>query len=417
MNPDKKIIKYMTGIASVCHYEVYRPVILLLLSFAFLPIAGLSQTIVYEQQFLDSVIKNHPAFKIAELKVLQYKAQQKSAFNLPNPEVVAESPTGDFYTIGVLQQIEFPTVYIRQKQLAEQQTTLSEKEKKVTAIETRYLAKLLYLNFQYSASMMKLLHSQDSIYAELSEIADRKFEVGDIDLISKTYANSQYGEVHAKYLSEQANYAGYASQLKIYMNLKDSVSPALLGKSLLVIPGLLTDTLQLQSSPSIQYYEQVTKVNEAAWKVEKNKALPGIVAGYLNQGPEYTPSNLRFRAGITIPLWFWQYTGNIKSARYSFEAAKEEQILQEQQLMRNIEFLKQQIFASALNLSYYEKTGMKQADELYEASRRFYESSEWDGISFLRIANDAFAIKVNYYMTLKSYNEFLLHYHFLNGTL
>ena len=54
---------------------------------------------------------------------------EKKATHIPDPELILESTTGDFMTIGVQQSFDFPTVYARQKQLAEQQTELSTKAK------------------------------------------------------------------------------------------------------------------------------------------------------------------------------------------------------------------------------------------------------------------------------------------------
>ena len=378
---------------------------------------GFCQLVVSEQQAIDSVLKNHPTAQISNLKIGQSKERQKSAFNIPNPDVIMESPTGEFYTVGVLQQMQFPTVYSKQNQLAHQQTTLSEREKTLSILGLKYQIRQLYLNFQYSHALLKLLKVQDSAYSEISKIANRKFEVGEIDLINKTFANSQSGEVHIKYLNEYATYQGYLAQMRIYTNIKDSLLPVQISKSSLAFPGYGLDSIQIKSNPGIQYFNQITKVNEYALKVEKNKALPGIVFGYLNQGPEITPANLRFRAGINIPIWFWQYSGNIKSAKYDYEIAKQEAELQEQLLSRNLETIKQQILSSSTNLNFYESNGMNQANKLYDASKRFFQSSEWDNISFLRIINDVFTIKTNYFLALKSYNEYLLQYHYLNGTL
>lgn len=69
---------------------------------------------VTEQQVLDFIIKNHPSMQISDLKVQRGKAEEKAAINIPNPEIVAESPSATFYTIGVLQQLEFPSVSFRQ---------------------------------------------------------------------------------------------------------------------------------------------------------------------------------------------------------------------------------------------------------------------------------------------------------------
>jgi cobalt-zinc-cadmium efflux system outer membrane protein len=90
---------------------------------------SIAQQILTEQAALDSAMKHSPLLKSAELQVKQSNYLRKTAFNLANPDVIAESPTGEFYAVGILQSIEFPTVYIKQGQLLKQQFLLSEKGK------------------------------------------------------------------------------------------------------------------------------------------------------------------------------------------------------------------------------------------------------------------------------------------------
>lgn len=73
---------------------------------------------------------------------------EKAAFNLPNPEVKAESPTGEFYAVGVLQWFDFPAVYVRQKQVAKAETALAQAGQRVSENELRYTIRSLYLETQ-----------------------------------------------------------------------------------------------------------------------------------------------------------------------------------------------------------------------------------------------------------------------------
>ena len=73
----------------------------------FLSIASgtLAQQILTEQAAVDSAMKYSPLLKSAELQVKQSNYLRKTAFNLANPDVIAESPTGDFYAVGILQSL------------------------------------------------------------------------------------------------------------------------------------------------------------------------------------------------------------------------------------------------------------------------------------------------------------------------
>ena len=50
-----------------------------------------------------AALRSNPLIKAATLETEAKKYAEKNALRLPNPEVNAESPTGEFYAIGILQ--------------------------------------------------------------------------------------------------------------------------------------------------------------------------------------------------------------------------------------------------------------------------------------------------------------------------
>ena len=86
-----------------------------------------SQNIITEAEAVNNALKNSPNLSAATFSVLQQKQLLKSSFNLPNPEIFIESPTGNFYTPSITQSVEFPSVYGKQNQLQKQQVQFAEK--------------------------------------------------------------------------------------------------------------------------------------------------------------------------------------------------------------------------------------------------------------------------------------------------
>ncbi len=125
--------------------------------FLLITLAGKSQQFITEQAVLDSAMKYSPALKSAELQIVQNKYLQKTAFNISNLDVIAESPTGTFYPIGALQTLDFPTVYFKQSQLQKQVTVLSEKEKVITQQDVKRLIHQLYISLQYAWALQSQL--------------------------------------------------------------------------------------------------------------------------------------------------------------------------------------------------------------------------------------------------------------------
>ncbi|MCU0419274.1 MAG: TolC family protein [Cyclobacteriaceae bacterium] len=374
-----------------------------------------AQNVISEQAALDSTMKYSPLLKSAELQVKQSNYLRKSSFNLSNPEVIAESPTGEFYAVGILQSIEFPTVYIKQGQLLKQQSLLSEKGKALTVNEIKRLIRSVYLNTQYSWQLSKQLKYQDSLYNQIYLSAKRQFEVGVIDYLAKTFAESQYGEVHNQFVQAENTHKANVQQLKLYtgMSAELNVSP-LIKLSALTVQA---DTSSVTQSPFVQYARQNQLVSQKQVSLERNRVLPGLVFGYLNQGAKETETYYRFRVGFTVPLWFWQYNGNIKAAKTGLQIAEQQTRVQQQQLTADLQTAISEYNSAQQAVAYYEASGLRQADDIINAAKRFFESGQTDYIAYIRNINDAYTIKRTYLETLRNYNQSIININYITGDL
>lgn len=376
---------------------------------------GMGQQLITEQAAIDSAMKYSPLLKSAELQTKQSNYLRKTAFNLPNPDVIAESPTGNFYAVGVLQSMEFPTVYIKRGQLLKQQSLLSEKGKALTTNEIKRLIRSVYLNAQYSQQLRDQLKYQDSLYNQIQLSAKRQFDAGVIDYLAKTFAASQYGEIHNQYVQVENVFNTSLQQLKLYTGIYSNPSVSRLTKfSTLEIKA---DTSSVMQSPLVEYARQNQLVNKKQVSVERNRALPGLVFGYLNQGPKETETYYRFRVGFTVPLWFWQYSGNIKAAKTGLQIAEQQTQAQQQQLTADLQNAVSEYTSAQQALTYYETNGLQQADGIINAGRRFFESGQTDYITYIRNINDAYAIKRTYLETLRTYNQNIININYLTGDL
>ena len=377
---------------------------------------GLAQQTLSEAEVINLALKNSAAFQVADLQVKQNKFLQKSAFNLPNPEVLTESPTGEFYTVGVLQSMEFPTVYFKQHQLRKRLTGLSAQQKEITRQDIAALIQQLYLSLQASEALSAQLRIQDSLYDQIYKSAQRQFDAGSIDHLAKTFAQSQAGEIHNQYLQSMRDREVLRNQIMLYAGISEKFNNTPL-KRAQEVTLLAVDTSVVQSNPTIQYYTQLQDINRKTLSLERNKALPGIVFGYLNQGAKDSETFYRFRVGFTVPLWFWQYGGNIKAAKTGVKIAEQESRAQYQSL--TAEMMKAQGDLEKYNqtLQYYETDGLNLANGIIATATRFFESGENDYINYLRNINEAFAIKIKYVEALRNFNQSVITINYLTGKL
>jgi outer membrane protein TolC len=385
------------------------------LLFLFITSGSIAQQILTEKAALDSAMQHSPLLKSAELQVKQSNYLRKTAFNLANPDVIAESPTGEFYAVGILQSIEFPTVYFKRGQLLKQQSLLSEKGKALTANEVKRLIRSVYLNAQYSQQLYEQLKYQDSLYSQIQVSAKRQFDAGVIDYLAKTFAESQYGEIHNQFVQAQNAYKATLQQLKLYTGIstESNVSPLIKFNTL----SIQADTSSVTQNPLVQYARQNQLVNKNQLSLERNRALPGLVFGYLNQGSKETETYYRFRVGFTVPLWFWQYSGNIKAAKTGLQIAEQQTRAQQQQLTADLQMAVSDYTSAQQAVSYYERSGLRQADDIINAAKRFFESGQTDYIAYIRNINDAYAVKRTYLETLRTYNQSIININYITGDL
>ena len=376
-----------------------------------------SQNNISESDAVSLAIKNSRNISAAGLAVLQQKQLLKSSFNLSNPEVFIESPTGKFYTGSITQAIEFPTVYSKQYQVQKQRILLAEKEKGLTENEVKFQVKQLYLLLQYASALQQQLYVQDTVYERINKAASRQFDAGQIDYLQKTFAESQYGEIHNQYLQAQLTIGNLQSQLKYLTGFPDAFVATPLNTNPLVDVSITNDSSFFISNPTVQIFSQASVIAQKNIALQKAKALPGLAFGYFNQGERNTPFGNRFRFGFTVPLWFDQYKSNINAAKTEWELSKQKTSGLQQQLGVQLLQAKNEMAIYTQSLQYYRNTGIPKAKEIIGTAKRFFESGENDYINYLRNINDAFIIQIKYLEAIRNYNLVLLSINYLVGKL
>ena len=382
----------------------------------FLSVASFCQKQILEADAVSMAVKNSKNISASGLVIKQQKQLLKSSINLPNPEVFVESPTGNFYTGSITQSIEFPTVYSKQYQLQKQRIGLAEKEKVVTETEIKFQVKQLYLLLQYADTLQKQLYIQDTVYAGIATSASRQFDAGQIDYLQKVFTETQYGEIHNQYLQSQINVSNLQSQLQFLTGLQEPFRAMQLTSQLVAITAQ-QDSAALVYNPTIELYKQMQNISEKNIELQKNKALPGLAFGYFNQGERSTPVGNRFRFGITVPLWFGQYKGNINAAKTELEIAKQKTNGLQQQLAVQLIQAQNELAINEQSLKYYQTIGIKKANEIINTAKRFFISGKNDYINYLRNINDAYSIQLKYLEAIRNYNQTILSIKYLTGTL
>lgn len=347
---------------------------------------------------ISAALRNHPSVKAATFEVQAKKYAEKTALKLPNPEINAESPTGEFYAVGVLQSFEFPTVYARQKQVAQAETALAQSGQRVSENDLRYMVRSLYLELQVAEHLVRQWVSRDSLYTAVAAAAARQFSGGEIDLLQKILAENEAGQVHQERLAAERSAIALRQQLSKLSGLDvGTLLP-------LSLDSLGAGTVaNIASNPSVAFEQQSLLVAEKQVGLAKSLDLPSFSMGYLNQGARGTPLDYRFRVTVGIPLWTGQYRAGRQNAESQAQAAQSR--VEGQQQAVELELIRTQTdAATALNQArYYERNALPRSRTLINTALRMREAGQVDYVTFLRTLDQAFAIQSEYTAQVQSF--------------
>lgn len=404
----------------------------LLLTLLFLPpLLCFGQTVITLDSAISSALKNHPLLQLSQQEIEHQKALKLGSFNLENPSVWYEAPYGPEFKISLQQNFQNPVLYQQQSKLGKHNILLAEKSKEVNRMQVIRDVRNAYLQLQYAEIKVVQLMYQDSIFKILYDVAEQRYDAGDAGLLEKVIEEAKSKQIENLLKQGRRDVENAQKQLQIVAILQfpDSIGVAPIihsegvMKKMKADVSILTkpDTGSIAHSPLLNYYAQNISVNKQNLKLQKWKLSPGLSVGYFDQSgykdaaDNGVPLKYLFRYGITLPVWFWIYTAQIKAAKYQYEMSQSQygaaQITFNVELTQAINDYKK--FSESLN--YYEQTGLKLAETIITAAKNSKEYGEIGYIVYIQSLIQAFEIEMSYYESLRDYNQSIIQINYLNG--
>lgn len=376
---------------------------------AFCSMASLIFGQTTREQAVQSALQNHPTARAAALETQAKRTAERATRNLENPEINAESPTGEFYTVGVLQSFDFPTVYKSRKKVAQAETQLAAAGQKLTENELRFAVRNQFLELQEAVVQLDLARRRDSIFQKIGEAAARQFAAGEIDFLQKTLAENEAGAARQAFLTAQKTAENLRAQLRIWTGFSDfeKIEP------LRAAPAdAATD---FSENPNLVFEKQSAAVAARQVELAKSENLPNFSIGYLNQGLKNTPTELRFRAAVGVPIWFGQNRAARQTAETAALAAENRAAAAAQNLEIETVAAKNEWATALAQIQYFEREGLPRSRSLIETATRLRTAGQIDYPTFLRTLDTAFFIENEYFTQLRLLNLAQIRLLFLAG--
>lgn len=381
-----------------------------------LSIPAQSQTIAKRISVEEAITaaKNNLQYSINSQQVEKGKAQVGSATLLPKTGVFAEnedlrpSDKSGILKIGVSQSIAWPGLYKAQKNLYGEQLKYYQANSAVIDAEIKKEVRTVYYQLWYLQDKQNLFKRLDSIYFSLSEAARLKVKTGDSRGLDSIAANAKLKESRA-FLQQIENEILIQQQTQMQLlNVTESNLPMLL--PLVKLPILLSSDDSMH--PLLNLQSQNIAIAKAGTAVVKNDNKPEFSGRFFTQRLWGAPDPYTgFSVSAAFPLF------GVSSYRNKVKVAEAEVALQQKQYDYGKQVFgtnrlqaQREVIKNNNLLSFYETTGLKQADEIIKAASLAYKAGE---ISFAEVSqylSQAIDIQKNYLEVLNAYNQSVIQY-------
>ena len=365
-----------------------------------------------KSQNLDKLISlaigNNMGLKADKMKVEESNSMINSAFDFNKTHVYYEYDENNLAinnvplkVFGVQQDFSFPTAYFSQKRVNKVRYNMVQTGLEIQSKAIERDVTLGYYVYQIAREKVRVYKRLDSLYANFSSVAARKFELGETNYLEKITAASKQRKINLEYRqATQEVSMAYANLLRI-IQVEDSL---VLSEEMNLKIDL--KAIMIESTPEIAYYETNMQLMAAESNFEKQQLLPDISVAYFQGSNSELKENLiGYQLGLKIPLLFNGQAARIKASKIAVERAVTESNHYRIQLKSKQEILLEEISQIQNSLNYYENEGAELSEEILKTAQFSFKNGEIDFYQYIQSLESAYEIKLGYLDKLKEYNK------------
>ncbi|MFI5171838.1 MAG: CusA/CzcA family heavy metal efflux RND transporter [Chitinophagales bacterium] len=365
---------------------------------------------------LDSAIqialRNNPLIQSAQLDIQRNTQLKKTSFNLPKTEVFFEnedkinSEDAGILKIGITQGIEFPTTYIARGNMNSQNVKLSETNFALTQTELIKNVTLSWYTLFHFLQLQSLAESKDSLFANYEANAKLRFETGETNYLEQISAQAKYREIALQLQQARTDVAIAQLQLMQLLNTDEPVMIDVQFAAELSEPPL---TGASKDHPYTDYYMLQIDLADYKKKLAVSEMLPDVSVRYFNQnwlGIE--PGYKGYSIGVGIPIAFWNYTAKIKAAETEMQIAEKVYQNKQSEFSSSYAAFLRELEKNKTAVTFYETTGLLQADEILNTATEMYEVGEAGYFEFINAVEQSFSIRTDYLQNIYAYNKTII---------
>ncbi len=376
---------------------------------------------------VDTALKNNLRVKNEQLNAEYQKKLKAAAVDIPQTDITGEyGQINSAYQdnkFGVSQSISFPTVYAKQKSLQTEIYKSSVLNVAVKEVELKKEVSDVFYVLVYLQQKQKILLQTDSIYAAFLEKANLRFSKGEANILEKTTAETQRGQIAIQLSQLKSDIEILQLQFQLLLNTTTAFVPITDNPKMSFIATL--DTSAIKNHPELKVLEQQRNVALANTQLERSKLLPNLYVGYSSQSIQGTgadnvlyTNSTRFNSvqfGIGVPLFFGSQRALISSAKTQEMIADNNYQMELQAMQFELQTTYKQYLNQLSIVKYYEDTGLKNADIIIQTANQQFTNGDINYLEWTMLINNAASIQSDYADAVKNLNQSIIQLNYLTS--
>lgn len=372
-----------------------------------------AQTTVSLDEAINMAIQNNRNLKNEKLRADYAKTLIKtSSADIPQMAVTADyGQINSAYKdmkFGISQNIAFPTVYKKQKNLYTEEWKKSLLNVSLKEFELKKAVSQTYFQLVYWKKKEQILNEALQLYTQFLDKATLRLKAGESNILEKTTAENQKSSIEIQLKQIQTELKTLQLQLQYLLNSEIVYLPLQDAPCNLLLPN--------QSlHPLLQILEQQKTVTQKQTEVEKSKLLPGLQLAYnINSfkgtGADdklysATPQFHSVMVGVGIPIFSGGQKARINASKVAESIADNDLKNTEFALSTKEQQLKQSYQSNLDIVSRYETSELKNAELITKTAQQQFINGEINYLEFVMLVNQAVLLKSNYTDALLKLNE------------
>lgn len=377
--------------------------------------SSMAQQRISVNSAVDSALRRNLQYDVNRSQVNQARLRTGTAAEIPRTEIFVENedmhpaePKG-VLKIGIGQSIDYPGLYKARREYFNEQLKYYELNKDLIDVRLRRDIRSSYYRLWYLQDRLELYKQLDSIYTSLNRAAELRFKTGEAAGLDRIAAEARLREIQAMLQQNLSEMKTEQVQLMILLNDTTRFLP--LDEPVEKIELNLGDDSR---HALIALEEQNVQIAAAQVNVERNTNKPSFSGRFFSQRLWGAPDPYTgFSVSAGIPIFGAKANkSRVRVAEAEVELRENELRLLERELESEKSEALTAIEKTIALLDFYEKSGLRQADEIIKTASVSYNAGEISFAELSQFITQAIETKKNYLEVLNNYNQSVILYQY-----